>query len=61
VGAALVVVGDKLGLYRAIAETGSATPVEFAARTETAERYVANGWHSRRPQAIYDAANEPTR
>ena len=39
-GAALVVVGDKLGLYRAIAEAGSVTPLELAARTATAERYV---------------------
>jgi hypothetical protein len=37
-----VVVGDKLGLYRAIAEAGSATPVEFAARTaqQAAAGYV---------------------
>ncbi len=38
--AALVVMGDKLGLYRALAGAGSLTPSELAARTGTAERYV---------------------
>jgi SAM-dependent methyltransferase len=38
--AALVVMGDKLGLYRALAEAGPVTPAELAERTGTAERYV---------------------
>ena len=38
--AALVVMGDKLGLYRALAGTGGLTPAELAQRTGTAERYV---------------------
>ncbi len=38
--AALVVMGDKLGLYRALAVAGPLTPGELADRTETAERYV---------------------
>jgi SAM-dependent methyltransferase len=38
--AALVVMGDKLGLYRALAEGGPLTPAELAGRTGTAERYV---------------------
>jgi 2-polyprenyl-3-methyl-5-hydroxy-6-metoxy-1,4-benzoquinol methylase len=38
--AALVVMGDKLGLYRALAGTGGLTPAELAERTGTAERYV---------------------
>jgi SAM-dependent methyltransferase len=38
--AALVVMGDKLGLYRALAGAGRLTPEELAARTGTAERYV---------------------
>ena len=38
--AALVVMGDKLGLYRALAGTGGLTPDELAQRTGTAERYV---------------------
>ena len=38
--AALVVMGDKLGLYRALAGAGPLTPGELADRTATAERYV---------------------
>jgi 2-polyprenyl-3-methyl-5-hydroxy-6-metoxy-1,4-benzoquinol methylase len=38
--AALVVMGDKLGLYRALAGAGPTMPAELAARTGTAERYV---------------------
>ena len=37
---ALVVLGDKLGLYRALAGTDGLTPGELAERTGTAERYV---------------------
>ena len=38
--AALVVIGDRLGLYRAMADGGAVTPSELAARTGTDERYV---------------------
>jgi SAM-dependent methyltransferase len=38
--AALVVMGDKLGLYRALADGGPLTPAELASRTDTTERYV---------------------
>jgi SAM-dependent methyltransferase len=38
--AALVVMGDRLGLYRALAGAGPLTPAELAERTSTAERYV---------------------
>src|SRR5438477_77942 len=38
--AALVVMGDKLGLYRALAGAGPLSPGELADRTGTAERYV---------------------
>ena len=38
--AALVVMGDKLGYYRALAHAGPLTPAQLAARTGTAERYV---------------------
>ena len=38
--AALVVMGDKLGLYRALAGNGGLSPAELADRTGTAERYV---------------------
>jgi SAM-dependent methyltransferase len=37
---ALVVMGDKLGLYRALAGAGPLTPTELAERTGCAERYV---------------------
>jgi SAM-dependent methyltransferase len=36
----LAYIGQKLGLYKALAEGGPATPAELAARTQTAERYV---------------------
>jgi SAM-dependent methyltransferase len=38
--ASLVVIGDRLGLYRALATGGPATPAELAKRTETVERCV---------------------
>ena len=38
--AALVVIGDKLGLYKAMAEGGPMTSVDLAQRTGTTERYV---------------------
>src|ERR687890_1524175 len=36
----LVYIGQKLGLYKALAEAGASTPAELAARTGTQERYV---------------------
>ena len=38
--AALVVVGDRLGLYKALAAANGLEPAELAQRTGTAERYV---------------------
>ena len=38
--AALVVIGDKLGLFKAMAAAPPLTPAELATRTGTAERYV---------------------
>jgi 2-polyprenyl-3-methyl-5-hydroxy-6-metoxy-1,4-benzoquinol methylase len=38
--AALIRIGDKLGLYKALAAGGAQTPAELAKRTGTAERYV---------------------
>jgi SAM-dependent methyltransferase len=40
VSAALVVIGDRLGLYRAMADGESVTPEELAERTGTDSRYV---------------------
>ena len=38
--AALVVMGDRLGLYRALAGAGALTPGELAQRSGASERYV---------------------
>lgn len=38
--AALVIVGDQLGLYKAMAELDACTPAELASHTRTSERYV---------------------
>jgi len=38
--AALVVVGDKLGLYKAMADAGQLTSAQLAKKTSTDERYV---------------------
>src|SRR3954470_17810163 len=59
VNAALVVIGDRLGLYRGLAERGPLSSAELAARTGTAERYVrewlgaqaASGWVEYDPEA----------
>lgn len=39
-GSSLAYLGQKLGLYKALAELGSATPEELAQKTNTKERYV---------------------
>jgi SAM-dependent methyltransferase len=38
--AALILVGDKLGLYQALAAAGPCTPADLAKKTGTAERYI---------------------
>lgn len=38
--AGLVVIGEKLGLYKTLAESGPLTPAELAKKTGTNERYV---------------------
>jgi SAM-dependent methyltransferase len=48
----LVVMGDRLGLFRALAEAGSLTPAELAERTGTAPRNVAE-WASAQAAAGY--------
>lgn len=61
VGAATVQMahlGDRLGLYRTLAEKGPATPAELAARSGCAERYVEE-WVAQQASAgfiTYDAA-----
>ena len=39
--APLVLIGDRLGLYKAMADAGPLTPAELASQTGTNERYVA--------------------
>jgi SAM-dependent methyltransferase len=50
--ASLVVIGDKLGLYKAMAAAGPVTPAELAKRTETNERCVRE-WCSAQAAAGY--------
>jgi SAM-dependent methyltransferase len=55
---AMAVIGDKLGLYKALAAAGPLTPEELAERTGTTERYVRE-WLSSQAAggyAGYDAA-----
>jgi SAM-dependent methyltransferase len=56
--AALIIVGDKLGLYKAMAGAGPMTSAEVAAKTKTSERYVRE-WLSAQAAGgflTYDAA-----
>jgi SAM-dependent methyltransferase len=58
--AALVVMGDKLGLYRALAGAGPLTPAELAERTGTAERYAREWLNAQAAGGYveYDPASE---
>ena len=51
-GAALVLLGDKFGLYKALAAQGPMTAAELATRTSTAERYVRE-WAAAQAAAGY--------
>jgi len=57
---ALILLGDRLGLYKAMAGAGPMTPAEVAAKTGTAERYVRE-WLSAQAAGgyvTYDAATQ---
>lgn len=56
--AATVVVGDQLGLYKALAE-GPATPSQLARRTETDERYLRE-WLSAQAASGYVTYDPPS-
>ena len=58
--ATLVVIGDKLGLYKAMAGAGWLTPAELAARTGTAERYVREWLNANAASeyVLYDPATQ---
>src|SRR6185503_13050148 len=53
IGGALVIIGAKLGLYRALAEIGPATSGEVAERLGLSERYVRE-WLSAQAAAYVD-------
>lgn len=55
----LVVIGDRLGLYKALAADGPQTPAELAKRTETTERYCREWLNAQAAggYVTYDAAS----
>ena len=59
VSGALVVLGDRLGLYKAMAAQGPMTSAELAAATGTSERYVRE-WLSAQAAADYVTFNADT-
>jgi SAM-dependent methyltransferase len=58
--AALVVVGDKLGLYKGMAGAGPITPAQLAQKTSTDERYVREWLNANAAggYVTYDAATK---
>ena len=56
---ALVVMGDKLGYYRALADRGPLTASELARRTGTGERYAAE-WLNAQAAGGYVTYDPPT-
>src|SRR5438309_10093286 len=52
--AALVVMGDKLGLYRAMARAGGLTPVGPARRTGASERHAREGLNAQAARACVE-------
>ena len=56
----LVVIGDRLGLWKAMAAHGPITPSELAKRTETAERYIRE-WLDAQASAGYVSYDPATR
>ena len=57
--AALVVMGDRLGLYRGLAGADGLTPAQLAQRTGTAERYVRE-WLNAQAAGGYVELRPPT-
>ena len=58
-GAALVFIGDRLGLYKGLAAGGPQTPAELARHTETNERYLREWLNNQAAggYVAYDAAS----
>jgi ubiquinone/menaquinone biosynthesis C-methylase UbiE len=59
VHAALVLIGEKHGLYKTLAKDGPMTPAELAKRTETAERYITE-WLASQAAGGYITYDEST-
>src|SRR5579863_5942941 len=57
---ALCFIGDRLGLFKAMTETGPATSDELAAKTGLSERYLREWLHAM-AAAQYIAYDPPTR
>jgi len=57
--APMVVIGDKLGLYREMARSGPLTPSELATKTGTAERYVRE-WLNNQAAGSYVSFDDKT-
>jgi hypothetical protein len=58
---ALVVMGDKLGLYRAMAGAGPLSSTELAERTGTAERYVREWLNAQAAGGYVEYVPHPSR
>jgi 2-polyprenyl-3-methyl-5-hydroxy-6-metoxy-1,4-benzoquinol methylase len=58
--AALILIGDRLGLYKAMANAGPLTSEELARKTDTAERYIRE-WLAAQAAAGYLAYDAKTR
>ncbi|GGG86269.1 class I SAM-dependent methyltransferase [Edaphobacter dinghuensis] len=58
--AVLIVLGDKLGLYKAMGDGRPVTPVELASRTGTSERYVREWLNANAASGyiVYDADSQ---
>ena len=53
-----IYIGDRLGLYRALAEGGPATSAELARRTNTYERYIREWLEQQTVAGILEVENE---
>lgn len=56
---AMMMIGDRLGLYQALAESGPATPERLAERTGTHERYVRE-WLAQQAAVGFATFDAPT-
>ena len=53
-----IYIGDRLGLYRALAESGPATASELSSRTRTHERYIREWLEQQTVAGILEVENE---